>query len=69
MERGEFAEAIRLWRDALHKNPGLVLVRTNLALALLKTGDRAGAEAELSTAAAFEPGLAATEAIRRKLRE
>ena len=68
MERGEYPEAIRLWRDALRKNPGLVLVRTNLALALLKLGDRAGVEAELSKAAAFDPALAVPEQIRRELR-
>ena len=68
MERGEYPEAIRLWRDALRKNPGLVLVRTNLALAMLKTGDRAGAEAELSKAAEFDPALAVPEQIRRELR-
>ena len=68
MESGEYAEAIRLWRDALRKNPGLVLVRTNMALALLRTGDRAAAEAELAQAAAFEPGLAIPEQIRKELR-
>jgi hypothetical protein len=68
MERGEYVEAIRLWRDALRKNPGLVLVRTNLALALWRIGDRAAAEEELAKAAAFEPGLAVPEQIRRELR-
>jgi Flp pilus assembly protein TadD len=68
MERGEYADAIRLWRDALRKNPGLVLVRTNLALALLRTGDRVGAEAELAMASAFEPGLAVPDQLRRELR-
>jgi len=57
-----------LWRDAL-QNAGLVLVRTNLALALLKMGDRAGAEAELAAAEAFEPGLEKPEQNRRQSRE
>jgi len=57
-----------LWRDAL-QNAGLVLVRTNLALALLKMGDRAGAEAELAAAEVFEPGLEKPEQNRRQSRE
>ena len=32
MERAEYADAIRLWEDALAKNAGLVMVRTNLLL-------------------------------------
>jgi cytochrome c-type biogenesis protein CcmH/NrfG len=38
MERGEYAQAIRLWEAALVKNAGLVLVRTNLAMAYRGSG-------------------------------
>lgn len=55
MERGEYAEAIRLWQDALSKNPGLVLVRGNLALALMKSGNPAEAKAVLKKAVDFNP--------------
>jgi len=34
MEQGRLDGAIHLWRDALEKNPGLILVRFNLAAAL-----------------------------------
>lgn len=33
MEKGNYPEAIRLWNDALRKNPALLLVRRNLAAA------------------------------------
>ncbi|HKE28228.1 MAG TPA: hypothetical protein VKB88_38025 [Bryobacteraceae bacterium] len=38
MQRGQFSDAIRLWRDALDRNSGLELVRCNLAVAQWKTG-------------------------------
>jgi Flp pilus assembly protein TadD len=57
-ERGEFTEAIRLWKDALAKNVGLELVRLNLSVALLKTGDRAAAESTLKEALAINPAFA-----------
>ena len=55
MEQGNYPEAIRLWNDALRKNPALLLVRRNLAAALLKVGDRKQAEAVLRKAADFNP--------------
>lgn len=58
MENGEYAQAIRLWNDALSKNAGLELVRLNLALALWKTGDRASAESDLRTALILNPAFA-----------
>jgi predicted CXXCH cytochrome family protein len=38
MERGAYAEVIELWEDALTKNAGLELVRTNLAMVIGKLG-------------------------------
>jgi predicted CXXCH cytochrome family protein len=58
MERGEYAQAIRLWTAALTKNSGLELVRLNLALAQWKTGDRAGSEANLRKALEINPAFA-----------
>jgi predicted CXXCH cytochrome family protein len=58
MERGEYAEAIRLWKDALAKNAGLELVRLNLSLAQLKIGDRSGAESNLRKAISLNPAFA-----------
>jgi len=59
MERGQYAQAIRLWEDALARNAGLVLVRTNLASAYLRLGDRQAAEKHLrrtlELSPAFEP--------------
>ncbi len=57
MERGQYAEAIRLWQDALAKNSGLELVRGNLALAQLKMGDVTGARATLQKAIALNPAF------------
>ncbi len=57
MERGEYAEAIRLWNDALSKNSGLELVRLNLAVALLKTGDTTAAISVLRNALSSESGF------------
>jgi len=58
MERGEYAQAIRLWTAALTKNSGLELVRLNLALAQWKAGDRAGSETNLRKALEINPAFA-----------
>jgi hypothetical protein len=64
MERSQYAEAIRLWNAALAKNSGLELVRLNLSLAQWKTGDRAGAEANLRKTLEINPAFApAREAL------
>jgi Tfp pilus assembly protein PilF len=60
MERGNYADAIRLWTDALSKNSGLALVRMNLAVALLRTGDRVGARSMLEKAVSLNPAFAPT---------
>lgn len=69
MERGELAEAIRLWEDALTKNSGLELVRINLAMAQWRSGDRAAAEANLARAVEMNPGFAAPVELLKKLRQ
>ena len=56
-ERGDWAEAIRLWRDAESRNPGLVLARTNLAMAQWRSGDREGARKTLSAVMELSPGF------------
>jgi hypothetical protein len=56
-ERGGHAEAIRLWQDAAARNPGLVLARTNLALAQWQSGDRAGARATLEQVVGLSPAF------------
>jgi Tfp pilus assembly protein PilF len=68
MQRGEYAEAIRLWEDALAKNAGLELVRTNLALCYWRTGDLSAAERHLVKAVDLGPGFAPAANLLRDLR-
>ncbi len=68
MERGLFAEAIRLWNDALSKNAGLELVRLNLSVALLQAGDRTGAERNLRSALDLNPAFAPAREMLEKLK-
>jgi predicted CXXCH cytochrome family protein len=68
MERGEYGEAIRLWRGALEENSGLELVRCNLALALWKTGDVAGARATLEKALSLSPAFAPARQLLQQTR-
>lgn len=69
MERGRYGEAIRLWQDALAKNAGLELVRTNMALAQWRSGDWQAAERSLATAVELSPGFATPADLLQKLRE
>ncbi len=69
MERGEYAEAIHLWEDALAKNAGLELVRVNLAMAYWKTGDLRSAESHLVKAVDLSPGFAPAADLLRQLRQ
>jgi hypothetical protein len=57
MERGELVEAMQLWQDALAKNSGLELVRTNMAMAQWKSGDLDGARRSLEKAVEMNPGF------------
>jgi tetratricopeptide (TPR) repeat protein len=68
MERGQFAEAIRLWEDALVKNAGLELLRINLATAYWRTGNLRKAEEHLVKAVELGPGLAPAADLLRQLR-
>jgi tetratricopeptide (TPR) repeat protein len=69
MERGQFAEAIPLWEDALAKNSGLELVRSNLAMAYWRMGDAVSAERHLVKAVALSPAFAPASDLLRKLRQ
>ena len=69
MERGELAEAIRLWQDALSKNGGLELVRINLAMAQWRTGNLRAAESSLVDAVSLNPGFATPADLLKRLRE
>ncbi len=60
MQRGNLAEAIQLWRDALAVNPAMTLVRVNLATALLRT--RKADEAKIMVEKALELNPASPEA-------
>ena len=57
MQRGNLEQAIRYWRRALAISPALVLVRTNLAAALLRTGHAEEAQVTLRQALEFQPSL------------
>ncbi len=69
MERAQYAEAIRLWQDALAKNAGLELVRINMAMAQWRNGDMPAADRSLSKAIELNPGFATPVDLLRKLRE
>jgi hypothetical protein len=70
MERSDFQGAIRLWEDALGRNAGLVLVRTNLAMAYWRIGDMRMAEQHLrrtlELSPAFEPAVKLLSSMRKK---
>lgn len=55
MQRGNYEQAIRFWSQALTINPSMILVRTNLATALLRTGHTEQARATLQKALEFQP--------------
>jgi len=67
MERRQYAEAIRLWEDALAKNAGLVMVRTNLALAYWRSGDRQSAERHLRRALELNPAFEPAQNLLRTI--
>ncbi len=69
MERGEVAGAVSLWREALSRNPGLVLVRFNLANALIRTGDLQAAQRELERTLEFNPSFAAAARLLDEIRK
>jgi hypothetical protein len=69
MERGEYGEAIRLWNDALSKSPALMLVRMNLAAALVRAGNPVAAQATLQKALEFDPTFNAARQALERLRQ
>jgi tetratricopeptide (TPR) repeat protein len=69
MERGQYSEAILLWKDTLVKNAGLEMTRINLALAQRRTGDFRSAEQTLVKAIELEPGFDLPANLLRQLRE
>lgn len=68
MEAGNYEDAIRLWKDALHKNPALLLVRANLAVALTKVGRSSEAREVLNKALEFNPNFEAGRKLLESIR-
>jgi predicted CXXCH cytochrome family protein len=69
MQRGQDAEAIHLWQDALSKNAGLELVRINMAMAQWRSGDLRSAESSLLKAIDLNPGFATPVEMLQRLRQ
>ena len=69
MEQGQFAVAAALWREALSRNPGLVLVRFNLAGALIRMGDFQDAQRQLERTLEFNPSFAAAARLLDEIRQ
>lgn len=57
MQSGNLDEAIRFWNQTLSISPALLLVRVNLAEALLRAGHREEAQATLRKALEFNPAF------------
>jgi Tfp pilus assembly protein PilF len=68
MEQGRYEEAIGLFREALRISPALVLVRLNLAVALIKTGQKAEARSILERALEFNPSFTAARDLLAQIR-
>ncbi len=68
MERGDLDTAIRLWNDALRKSPALLLVRANLASALLQKNRPTEARAVLLKALEFNPEFKAAQDLLKMIR-
>ena len=66
IQRGRAREAMRLWQDALSRNPGLTTVWINLAVAQYRTGNAGAAEATVLKALEYDPDQ---ETARRLLAE
>lgn len=69
MERSDYRGAIRLWQDALARNAGLLLVRTNMALAYSKVGEKALAVATLQRTLELNPGFPPAMDLLKRLEE
>ena len=69
MQRGNFDQAIRFWNQTLAISPALVLVRVNLAAALLRTGHRDQARATLQRALEFQPSFQEARELLNRITE
>lgn len=68
MEKRDYDRAIQLWNQALRISPALVLVRSNLAIALSRRGKRDEAMTVLEGALEFNPSFDAARALLNELR-
>jgi hypothetical protein len=68
LEQGHYDEAIRLFQDALRVSPALVLVRLNLAAALIHQGQKAEARLVLEKALEFNPSFTAARDLLSRIR-
>jgi Flp pilus assembly protein TadD len=68
MEEGHYEQAIPLFKEALQISPALVLVRFNLAVALIRIGRRAEARFNLEKALEFNPSFAAARELLNQIR-
>ena len=55
LERGRTQDAMRLWQDALTRNPALTGARVNLAVAQYRAGEASAAQATLRQALLYDP--------------
>jgi predicted CXXCH cytochrome family protein len=67
MQRGDLAGAIQFWKDALALNPGMTLVRVNLATALLRTGQTEEARTMVRKALELNPASPEARDLFRRL--
>ena len=63
MQGGHFDQAIRFWNQTLAISPALVLVRANLAAALLRTAQAEQAQETLRKALEFQPSFQAARDV------
>ena len=68
VKSGEEPDAIRWWRYALERSPGLETVRLSLAVALFRSGDFAGAEDGLVKLLALNPANTIARKLLQELR-
>lgn len=67
MQSGKFDEAAAFWNQALAINPAMLLVRTNLAEAILRTGHPEQARATLEKALEFNPTFQAARDLLNRI--
>ncbi len=68
MEQGHYEQAIQLFKEALRISPALVLVRLNLAVALVHEGRKAEARSVLEKALEFNPSFKAARDLLDQIR-